>query len=102
MKGSEIGLIRGFFLCLYDSEAVRLQTRPWKRNLLVFSSGICLEIAALPLVGGMIGYETSWYLWLLTGFFAPLGLLGLYASKYGDDRLVESLLVLPHLDLRFW
>ena len=99
---SEIGLIRGFLLCLLDSEAVRLQTSRWKRNLLVFSSGICLEIAALPLVATMIGYETPWHLWLLTGLFAPLGLLGLYVSKYGDDRLVESLLVLPDLDLRFW
>jgi hypothetical protein len=99
---SEIGLIRGFLLCLLDSGAVRRQTSHWKRNLLVFSSGICLEIGAVPLVGGMIGYETPWQLWLLTGFFAPLGVLGLYASKYGDDRLVESLLVLPDLDLRFW
>jgi hypothetical protein len=28
------------------------------------SSGICLEIAALPFLGGWFGYETSWYLWL--------------------------------------
>lgn len=87
-------------MCLRDSEAVRLQTSRWKRSLLVFSSGVCLEIATLPLLGGLIGYETSWYLWLLSGLFAPLGLVGLYASKYGNDRFVEWLLVVPRLDLR--
>jgi hypothetical protein len=100
MKYREIGLIQGFFLCLRDSEAVRLQTSRWKRSLLVFSSGVCLEIAALPFLSGLIGYETNWYGWLLTCLFVPLGLLGLYASKFGDDRLVESLLVIPKLDLR--
>jgi hypothetical protein len=97
LKHRELGLIRGFLLCLWDSEAVRLQTSQWKRSLLVFSSGVCLEIAALPFLAGWFGYETSW---LLTWLFAPLGLVGLYASKYGHDRLVEWLLVMPKLDLR--
>jgi hypothetical protein len=100
MKQREMGLIQGFLLCLRDSEAVRLQTSRWKRSLLVFSSGVCLEIAALPSLAGLIGYEMTWYGWLLAFLFAPLGLLGLYASKFGDDRLVESLLVIPKLDLR--
>jgi hypothetical protein len=100
MKHRELGLIQGFLLCLRDSETVRLQTSRWKRSLLVFSSGVCLEIAALPFLSGLIGYETSWYCWLLTCLFAPLGLLGLYASKFGDDRFVEKLLVIPKLDLR--
>jgi hypothetical protein len=100
LKKREIGLIEGFLLCLCDSQAVRLQTSRWKRNLLVFSSGVCLEIAALPFLAGLIGYETTWYGWLLTWLFVPLGVLGLYASKFGDDRLVESLLVISKLDLR--
>ncbi|HEV8720238.1 MAG TPA: hypothetical protein VGW77_06315 [Candidatus Binatia bacterium] len=100
MKPRELGLIQGFLLCLRDSETVLLQTSRWKRSLLVFSSGVCLEIAALPFWAGLIGYETSWYGWLLTWLFAPLGLLGLYASKFGDDRFVEKLLVIPKLDLR--
>lgn len=100
MKHPELGLIQGFLLCLWDSEAVRLQTSQWKRSLLVFSSGVCLEIATLPFLSGLFGYETSWHLWLLTWLFAPLGLVGLYASKYGHDRLVEWLLVMPKLDLR--
>ena len=100
LKHREPGLIQGFLLCLWDSEAVRLQSSQWKRSLLVFSSGVCLEIATLPFLGGLFGYETSWHLWLLTWLFAPLGLVGLYASKYGNDRLVEWLLVMPKLDLR--
>ena len=101
LKDRELGLIQGFLLCLCDSEAVRLQTSRWKRSLLVFSSGVCLEIAALPCLGGLLGYQTAWHLWVLTGLFAPLGLVGLYASKYGHDRLVECLLVIPKLDLRW-
>jgi len=97
----DLGLIQGFFLCLRDSEAVRLQPSRWKRNLLVFSSGVCLEIAALPLLAVLMGYEVSWQGWLLGGLFLPLGLVGLYASKFGDDRLVERLLVVPKLDLPF-
>ena len=100
MKHRELGLIQGFLLCLWDSEAVRRQTSRWKRSLLVFSSGVCLEIALLPFLGALIGYQTSWYLWLLTSLFAPLGLVGLYASKYCHDRWVERLLVIPKLDLR--
>jgi hypothetical protein len=95
----EIGLIEGFLLCLCDSGAVRMQTSQWKRELLVFSSGVCLELAALPLVVDLIGWQSPWFTWLLTLFFGPLGLLGLYASKFGNDRLVESLLVIPKLDL---
>lgn len=87
-------------MCLRDSEAVRLQTSRWKRSLLVFSSGICLEIAALPYLAGWIGFESSWQASLLTWLFMPLGLLGIYASKFGDDRLVEWLLVVPKLDLK--
>jgi hypothetical protein len=97
VKQREIGLLEGFLLCLRNSEVVRLQPSRWKRNLLVFSSGICLELALLPLLAG---YGTVWQGWLLAGLFAPLGAFGLYASKFGDDRLVESLLVIPKLDLR--
>ncbi len=101
MNRREPNLIRGFLLCLRDSEAVRLQSSRWKRSLLVFSSGVCLEIAALPYLAGLVGYQTSWHGWLLTALFVPLGLLGLYASKFGDDRFVEWLLVIPKFDLRF-
>jgi len=101
LKYRELGLIQGFLLCLRDSEAVRLQSSRWKRSLLVFTSGVCLEIAALPLLAGLVGYEMPWHGWLLASVFAPLGLLGLYASKFGDDRFVERLLVIPKLDLRF-
>ena len=100
MKHRELGLIQGFLLCLWNPEAVCQQTSRWKRSLLVFSSGVCLEVAALPFLGGLMDYDTSWHLWLLTWLFAPLGLVGLYASKYGHDRLVEQLLVIPKLDLR--
>ena len=100
MEHREVGLIEGFLLCLRDSQAVRLQTSRWKRSLLVFSSGVCLEIAALPAFAGLMGHEMSWQGWLLAGLFVPLGLLGLYASKFGDDRFVERLLVIPKLDLR--
>src|SRR4029453_4691326 len=98
MKRRELGLIQGFLLCLRDSETVRQQTSRWKRSLLVFSSGVCLEIAALPFLSGLIGYETCWYAWLLTWLFSPLGLLGLYAGKFGGVRFVEELLFSPTLD----
>jgi hypothetical protein len=101
MQHRELGLIQGFLLCLRDSDAVRLQPSRWKRSLLVFSSGVCLEIAALPVLAALMSYEMSWQGWLLSWLFMPLGLVGLYASKFGDDRLVESLLVVPKLDLRF-
>ena len=97
MKNRELGLIEGFLLCLRDSEAVRLQPSQWKRNLLVFSSGVCLEIALLPF---LVGYQSAWQCWLLAALFMPLGLLGLYASKFGNDRFVERLLVITKLDLR--
>jgi|SRR5215510_7237219 len=100
MKHRELGLVRGFLMCLWDSETVRLQSSRWKRNLLVFSSGVCLEVAALSLVGGWMGNE-EWLFWILSCLFAPLGLIGLYASKYGSDQWVERLLVVPKLDLRF-
>jgi hypothetical protein len=100
MRHRELGLIQGFLLCLRDSEAVRLQTSRWKRSLLVFSSGVCIEIAALPFLAALMGYEMSWQGWLVSWLFVPLGLVGLYASKFGDDRLVEWLLVIPKLDLR--
>lgn len=100
MKRRELGLIEGFFLCLRDSRAVRLQTSRWKRSLLVFSSGVCLEIAALPPLATLLSYDVVWQLWVLSALFVPLGLLGLYASKFGDDRFVERLLVVPKLDLK--
>lgn len=90
-------LLQGFFLCLWDSDAIRLQTSEWKRKLLVFVSGLSLEIAALPYCAGWMGYESTLPAWLLTWIFLPLGLFGIYASKFGNDRLVESLLVMPRL-----
>lgn len=98
MKQRELGLIEGFLMCLWDSETVRAQSARWKRSLLLFSSGVGLEIALLPFFGAWMDYVMPWQLWLLTGFFAPLGLLGLYASRFGDDRLVEWLLFLPRLN----
>ena len=98
MKRREPSLLEGFILCLWDSEAVRLQTSRWKRSLLVFSSGVCLELAALPYVAGLLGYELNGPAWLLTLVFFPLGLVGLYASKFGNDRFVEWLLVMPKLE----
>ena len=95
----ELGLIEGFLMCLWDSETVRAQSARWKRSLLLFSSGVCLEIAMLPAFGAWMGYDMAWHLWLLTGFFAPLAVVGLYASKFGNDRLVEWLLIVPKLDL---
>jgi hypothetical protein len=100
MKRSEPGLLHGFFLCLRDSEAIRLQSSKWKRNLLIFSSGICLEVAAVPYLLGWIGYEATWQAWLLTWLFFPLGITGAYASIFGGDRLVEWLLIVPKLDLK--
>jgi len=52
MKHLEPSLVEGFFLCLWDSEAIRLQRSQWKRNLLVFLSGVCVEISALPYLAG--------------------------------------------------
>ena len=100
MKRPEPGLVQGFFLCLRDSEAIRLQSSKWKRNLLIFSSGICLEVAAVPYLLGWIGFEATWQAWLLTWLFFPLGVVGAYASIFGGDRLVEWLLIVPTLDLK--
>lgn len=100
MKCSEPGLLQGFFLCLRDSEAIRSQSSKWKRNLLIFSSGICLEIASLPYLAGWMGYEATWQAWLLTWLFFPLGVTGAYASMFGGDRFVEWLLIVPKLDLK--
>jgi hypothetical protein len=100
MKYSEPGLLEGFVLCLWDSEFIRTQTSKWKRKLLVFSSGVCLEIAGAPLVGASLGYDFTWLFWLVSFLFLPMGLLGIYASKFGTDRLVERLLVVPQLDLK--
>jgi len=100
MKYSEPGLLEGFVLCLWDSEFIRTQSSQWKRRLLVFSSGICLEIAGLPLVGAWLGYDFAWLFWLSSSFFLPMGIFGLYASRIGTDQLVDKLLVVPKLDLK--
>jgi hypothetical protein len=100
MQRRELGLIEGFLLCLCDSQAVRMQTSRWKRSLLVFSSGICLEVAALAPLAALLRYDVVWQAWILSALFVPLGLVGLYASKFGDDRFVERLLVVPKFDLR--
>jgi hypothetical protein len=95
VKDSEPSLLQGFLLRLWDSEVIRLQTSRWKRDLLFFLSGVSLEISALPHLAGWLGYESTGPTWILTLVFLPLGLLGFYARKFGNDRLVESLLVLP-------
>ena len=100
LSNKEPGLIEGFFLCLRDSRSVRVQTSRWKRSLLVFSSGICLEIGAVPVIAALISYELTWQVWLLSSVFLTFGILGLFVSKYGDDRFVEKLLVIPKLDLK--
>jgi len=101
MSEREPSLLQGFLLCLWDSEAVRVQTSRWKRSLLVFSSGVCLELAALPLAMNWLGFEVGPLSWLLTLCFLPLGLVGICASSFGGDRLVERLLVVSQLDLNF-
>jgi len=90
-------LLAGYLLCIWDSDAARRQTSRWKRNLLFFMSGVCLEIAATPYLAASLGYEAAWPAWLLTLVFLPFGLTGLYASKFGNERLVESLLIMPKL-----
>jgi hypothetical protein len=90
-------LLAGYLLCIWDSDAVRRQTSQWKRNLLLFMSGVCLEIAATPYLASWLGYEAVWFSWLLPLVFLPLGLVGLYATKFGNDRFVEALLVMPKL-----
>ena len=100
MKNLEPSLLQGILLCLWDSEAIRLQPSRWKRSLLVFTSGVCLEIATLPYLASWMGYESTAPTWILTSLFLPLGLVGIYASKFGNDRFVEWLLIVPKLDLK--
>lgn len=100
MDCREPGLLEGFFLCLRDSRAVRLQSSRWKRRLLVFSSGVCLEIGALLPLAHWTTQDAPWPVWLLGAIFVPLGLAGLFASRFGNDRLVERLLVIAKFDLR--
>ena len=95
MKDLEPSVLRGFLWCLWDADAVRLQTSQWKRNLLVFLSGVCLEISAIPYLAAWMGYDATGPAWLVTLFFLPLGLFGLYASRFAKDRLVEWLLIMP-------
>jgi len=100
VKTLEPSLLKGLLLCLWDSETICLQSSRWKRSLLVFTSGICIEIAVLPHLAQWSGYESAVPIWLFTTFFFPLGLIGIYASRFGTDRLVEWLLVVPKLDLK--
>ncbi len=95
MEDFEPSLIEGYLLCLCNAEAIRSQTSQWKRKLLFFMSGVAVEIAAVPLLSSLLGYDFSWVAWLLTAVFLPLGALGFYASKRGSDRLVEFLLIAP-------
>ena len=94
MRDGEPSLIEGFVLCLWDPDTIRSQSSRWKRSLLVFSSGVCVEVAILPQAMACLGYEFTWPVWLLTLFFLPLGITGIYASKFGTDYLVESLLLM--------
>lgn len=91
----EPSLLEGWLLCLWNSEAIRSQSSQWKRKLLFFMSGVCVEIAALPALSRLMGYESPWTLWLLMLAFLPLGISGFYASKLGSDRFVEFLLLAP-------
>lgn len=52
----------------------------------------------MPYVAGWMGFETMGPAWLLTAVFFPLGLIGFYASKFGNDRFVERLLIVSGLD----
>ena len=97
MEDFEPSLIEGYLLCLWDSEAIRSQTIQWKRRLLFFMSGVCVEIAALPFLSSLLGYHFTWAAWLLTAAFLPLGLLGFYASRFGSVRFVEFLLLAPRI-----
>ena len=98
MRDPEPSLLQGFLWCVSDSEAIRAQTSQWKRNLLVFLSIICLAISGLPYLVDWTGYPSTGPQWLIPAFFLPLGAIGLYASKFGSDRFVESLLGVPKLD----
>jgi hypothetical protein len=93
MEDFEPSLIEGYLLCLCNAEAIRSQTSQWKRKLLFFMSGVAVEIAAVPVLSSLLGYDFSWAAWLLTAVFLPLGALGFYVSKRGSDRFVEFLLI---------
>jgi hypothetical protein len=95
MKDLEPSVLEGFLLCICDPETVRDQTSRWKRNLLVFLSGVCVEVSAVPYLAAWMGYETPALTWVVTSFFLFLGIVGLYASKFGNDRFVERLLLDP-------
>jgi len=97
MKHRELGLIQGFFLCLRDSETLRQQTSPVEKKSLGVSSGVCLEIAALPFLSGLIGYETSWYGWLLTWLFSASRLLGLTRVSLATIVSSRSFWLSPNL-----
>ncbi len=96
MDDFEPSLIEGYLLCLFNAEAIRSQTSQWKRKLLFFMSGVGVEIAAVPFLSWLLGYDFSWMGWLLTAVFLPMGMLGFYASRRGSDRFVEFLLLAPH------
>ncbi len=100
LEERELGLIEGFLLCLWDADAVRAQSARWKRSLLLFSSGVALEIALLAPVGRLAELPND-----LAGLaphrdFCAARAFGAYASKFGDDRLVDWLLILPKFDRR--
>lgn len=95
MEDFEPSLIEGYFLCLWNSEAIRSQTAQWKRKLLFFMSGVCVDIAAVPFLSSLLGYNFPWAAWLLTAVFLPFGLVGFYASKFSSERFVEFLLLAP-------
>jgi hypothetical protein len=98
MEQREPSFLQGLFLCIWDSEAVRLQTSQWKRSLLVFVSGICIEISVVPYLAAWMGYLVTRPVWFVTALFLPLAIVGFYASKFGSDRLVEWLLIMPSPD----
>ena len=97
MEDFEPSLIEGYLLCLWNAEAIRSQSIQWKRRLLFFMSGVCVEIAALPFLSSLLGYDFSWAAWLLTAAFLPLGIVGFYASRFGSERFIEFLLLAPRL-----
>lgn len=98
MTDIEPSLLQGFLWCISDSEAIRAQTGQWKRKLLVFLSVICLGISGLPYFVDWIGYPSTGPGWLFTALFSLLGVLGLFASIFGNDRFVESMLGVPKLN----
>lgn len=97
MTDPEPSLLQGFLWCLSDSEAIRVQTSRWKRKLLAFLSMICLGISGLPYLFDWLEIASTGPKWLVPALFLPPGIVGLYASKFGNDRFVESLLGVPKL-----